>query len=380
MTTSPDVVHAAEATTDPACLDARKADQTTSPATPTPTGTIGGTSSSTARTTIRTARPDFEEEPTSTFKRVLVGVFVAVPLMALVAAIPLMWGWGLGWHDVVIALVFYWVSGLGITVGFHRYFTHGSFKAKTGLRVAMAIAGSLAIEGPVITWVSDHRRHHKYSDKEGDPHSPWRYGDDWKALSKGLLYAHIGWLFDPNQTSQQKFSPDLLADKKIKTVDGWFPGLVAVTLLLPPLIGGLWGMSIHGALTAFFWASLVRVALLHHVTWSINSICHTFGAEEFEVRDKSRNVAWLAIASFGESWHNLHHADPTCARHGALKGQLDPSARVIWAFEKLGWAYDVRWPDEERLAAKRPATATRKLGNWTRLAARGRGAVSAESR
>jgi len=380
MTTSPDVVRAAEATTDPARLAARKAGQTTPPATPTPTGTIGGTARSTASTTIRTARPDFEEEPTSTFKRVLVGVFVAVPLVALVAAIPLMWGWGLGWHDVVIALVFYWVSGLGITVGFHRYFTHGSFKAKTGLRVAMAIAGSLAIEGPVITWVSDHRRHHKYSDKEGDPHSPWRYGDDWKALSKGLLYAHIGWLFDPNQTSQQKFSPDLLADRRIKTVDKLFPALVAVTLLLPPLIGGLWGMSIHGALTAFFWASLVRVALLHHVTWAINSICHTFGAEEFEVRDKSKNVAWMAIASFGESWHNLHHADPTCARHGALKGQLDPSARVIWAFEKLGWAYDVRWPDEDRLTAKRPTAATRKLGNWTRLAARGRGAVSAESR
>jgi stearoyl-CoA desaturase (Delta-9 desaturase) len=380
MTTTPDTVHAAEATTDPARLDAYRADQTTSPATPTPTGTFGGTANAGARTTIRTGRPDIAEEPTSGFKRFLVGLFVAIPLVALVAAVPLLWGWGLGWHDVVIALAFYWLSGLGITVGFHRYFTHGSFKAKSGLRVALAVAGSLAIEGPVITWVSDHRRHHKYSDKEGDPHSPWRYGDDWKALSKGLLYAHIGWLFDPNQTSQEKFSPDLLADRRIKTVDKLFPALVAVTLLLPPLIGGLWGMSIHGALTAFFWASLVRVALLHHVTWAINSICHTFGAEEFEVRDKSKNVAWMAIASFGESWHNLHHADPTCARHGALKGQLDPSARVIWAFEKLGWAYDVRWPDEDRLTAKRPATATRKLGSWTRLAARGRSAVSAESR
>ena len=126
------------------------------------------------------------------------------------------------------------------------------------------------------------------------------------------------------------------------------------SLLAPALIGGLWSMSWQGAITAFFWGSLVRVALLHHVTWSINSICHTFGSEEFEVRDKSRNVAWLAIASFGESWHNLHHADPTCARHGVLKGQLDPSARVIWAFEKLGWAHDVRWPDAERLDAKRP--------------------------
>jgi stearoyl-CoA desaturase (delta-9 desaturase) len=166
---------------------------------------------------------------------------------------------------VIIAAVFYTISGLGVTVGYHRYFTHGSFKANTGLRVALAIAGSLAMEGPVITWVSDHRRHHKYSDREGDPHSPWRYGTDTRALAKGLAYAHIGWLFDPNQTSQEKFSPDLLADKRIKAVDKAFGPLVAVSLLLPALIGGLWGMSWQGALTAFFWASLVRIALLPHV-------------------------------------------------------------------------------------------------------------------
>ena len=374
MTATPDTLNAAEATIASA-PPATTPDQATSLTTPATSGTVGPDT----RTQVRPIRPDMGEETTSTFQRVLVGVFVAVPFLALVAAIPLLWGWGLNWHDVVIALVFYWVSGLGITVGYHRYFTHGSFKAKTGLRVALAIAGSLAIEGPVITWVSDHRRHHKYSDKEGDPHSPWRYGDDWKALSKGLVYAHIGWLFDPNQTSQEKFSPDLLADHRVKGVDRWFPGFVAFTLLAPALIGGLWSMSVWGAVTAFFWASLVRVALLHHVTWAINSICHTFGSEEFEVRDRSRNVSWLAIASFGESWHNLHHADPTCARHGALKGQLDPSARVIWALEKLGWAYDVRWPDEDRLAAKRPATATRKLGSMTiRRAGQVRGAVAAE--
>ena len=172
MTTSPDTVNAAEATIASTRLDASTMDQAMSGTTPAPAGPIGGTT----RTQFRPARPDFEDEPSSTFQRVLVGVFVAIPLIALVAAIPLLWGWGLGWHDVVIALVFYWVSGLGITVGYHRYFTHGSFKAKTGLRVGLAIAGSLAIEGPVITWVSDHRRHHKYSDKEGDPHSPWRYG------------------------------------------------------------------------------------------------------------------------------------------------------------------------------------------------------------
>ncbi len=359
MTTSPDTVRGADATTDPAPLTADPA---------------------ATRTRVRPVRPDFEEEKTSNFQRFLVGLFVAIPLVALVAAIPLLWGWGLGWHDVVIALVFYWVSGLGITVGYHRYFTHGSFKAKTGLRVALAIAGSLAIEGPVITWVSDHRRHHKYSDKRRRPALALavRGGLEGAVQGPGLRAHRLA------LRPEQDLAGEVLPRPAGRPADQGRRRLVprryvAVTLLLPALIGGLWGMSMHGALTAFFWASLVRVALLHHVTWAINSICHTFGAEEFEVRDKSKNVAWMAIASFGESWHNLHHADPTCARHGALKGQLDPSARVIWAFEKLGWAYDVRWPDEERLTAKRPATAKRKLGAWTRLAARGRGAATAES-
>jgi stearoyl-CoA desaturase (delta-9 desaturase) len=317
-------------------------------------------------TNLSVPKSDFQEEPASLTQRIIVGVFVGVPTLALIAAIPFAWGWGLGWHDIVIAAVFYWITGLGITVGYHRYFTHGSFKAKTPLRVALAVAGTMAMQGPVLTWVSDHRRHHKYSDKEGDPHSPWRYGNDTKALAKGLMFAHLLWLFDPNQTSEEKYSPDLLADKNIRRVSSLFAPIVGVSLLLPALIGGLWGMSWHGAITAFFWAGLVRITFLHHVTWSINSICHTFGNEDFQTRDKSRNVSWLAIASFGESWHNLHHADPTCARHGALKGQIDQSARVIWAFEKFGWAYDVRWPDEARLDAKRPATATRSLGSMTK--------------
>ena len=311
------------------------------------------------------ARPEIDPEPSSTFERVLVGVFVAVPFLALVAAIPVAWGWGLGWHDIVIAVAFYLVTGLGISMGLHRYFTHGSFKAVRGFKIALAVAGSLAIEGPVITWVADHRRHHKYSDKEGDPHSPWRFGNDVRALAKGLAFAHVGWLFDGNVTSKEKFCPDWLADPDVSRISRWFPGLVTASLLAPALIGGLWSMSWQGAVTAFFWASLVRIAFLHHVTWSINSICHTFGKEEFEVRDKSRNVSWLAILSFGESWHNLHHADPTCARHGVLKGQIDIAARTIWLAEKAGWVYDVRWPDEDRLSGKQTSD-TRKLGSMTR--------------
>jgi stearoyl-CoA desaturase (Delta-9 desaturase) len=328
---------------------------------------IASTTAAPAGTDRPVPLPEFETKPNVAGERLLVGLFVAIPMLALIAAIPLAWGWGLGWRDIVLAVAFYYVSGLGISMGFHRYFTHKSFKAKEGLRVAMAVAGSLAIEGPLLVWVADHRRHHKYSDREGDPHSPWRFGSDWKALTKGLIWAHVGWLFDGNHTSKQKYCPDLLADDRMRRISRLFPLWVAVSLLAPALIGGLWTWSWQGALIAFFWASLVRVAFLHHVTWSINSICHTFGKEEFEVRDKSRNVNWLAILSFGESWHNLHHSDPTCARHGALKGQIDTSARLIWFAEKLGWAYDVRWPDEARLADKK--STTRQLGAMTKRVA-----------
>src|ERR1017187_5720963 len=202
--------------------------------------------------TRRVPLPEIDAEPTSRLDRFLVGVFVVVPLLAVAAAVPLAWGWGLGWHDIVIALVFYVISGMGISMGFHRYFTHSSFKAVRGLKIAMAIAGSLAIEGEVLVWVADHRRHHKYSDKEGDPHSPWRFGADWKALSKGLIFAHMGWMFDADRTSQQKFCPDWLADSDIRRVSRSFPWIVAASLLLPALIGGLWAWSWQGAVLAFF--------------------------------------------------------------------------------------------------------------------------------
>ena len=180
--------------------------------------TTSPTATGPAVTAARTPLGDLQDEPKGTVEKVLVAIFVAVPMLALLAAIPIAWGWGLGWHDVIIAIAFYYFTGLGIAAGFHRYFTHGSFKAKTGLRVLLAIAGSMALEGPVLNWVADHRRHHKYSDREGDPHSPWRFGNDWKALSKGLVWAHIGWLFDGNHTSKEKFCPDLLADARLHVI------------------------------------------------------------------------------------------------------------------------------------------------------------------
>jgi stearoyl-CoA desaturase (Delta-9 desaturase) len=281
--------------------------------------------------------------------QIAVYAFVILPLVAMIAAVPFAWGWGLGWTDVALFAVFYVISGLGITVGFHRYFTHGSFKAKRPLRVALAVAGMLAMQGPVITWVADHRRHHAFSDKEGDPHSPWLFGTGIGALTKGFLHAHTLWLLDRDKTNEKRFTPDLLADRDIVRVDKLFIVWSVTTLLLPAALGGLLTMSWWGAFTAFFWAGLVRVGLLHHVTWSINSICHMIGDQPFASRDHSRNVWPLAILSFGESWHNLHHADPTCARHGVQRGQIDISARVIWAFEKLGWASAVRWPTTKRL-------------------------------
>ena len=286
-------------------------------------------------------------------EQVALGAFIVVPLLAVLASGVVLWGHGLSWHDVVISVVFYAITGHGITVGFHRYFTHGSFKAGRGTRVALAIAGSMAIEGPVTRWVADHRRHHAYSDKDGDPHSPWRYGENFRALCKGLWHAHVGWLFDVEQTDQKRFAPDLLADRDVDRVNKSFVLWALLSLTLPAVVGGLWAHSWGGALSAFFWASLVRVAVLHHATWSINSICHTFGERPFVTRDRSANVWPLALISMGESWHNLHHADPTAARHGVDRWQVDTSAEVIRGLEKLGLAHDVRWPTQARLDARR---------------------------
>jgi stearoyl-CoA desaturase (delta-9 desaturase) len=285
-------------------------------------------------------------------EQIALGAFILLPFLAVLAAVPVAWGGWLSWTDLLIAGVMYVVTLHGVTVGFHRLFTHKSFKPNRTLKYALAIAGSMAIQGPVVRWVADHRKHHKFSDRDGDPHSPWKYGTSVGALLKGLWHAHMGWLFDEEQTPQRKYAPDLMSDPDIVRVSRQFPLWVAVSLITPAVAGGLLTWSWQGALTAFFWGSLVRVSLLHHVTWSINSICHAIGDRPFVTRDNSANVGWLAIPTRGESWHNLHHADPTCARHGVMRGQLDTSARMIWLFEKAGWVRDVRWPVRERIQAK----------------------------
>ncbi|EOD64788.1 acyl-CoA desaturase [Amycolatopsis vancoresmycina] len=282
---------------------------------------------------------------------ITIRTFLLVPFLALAAAVPVFWGWGVSWLDLTLGGAFFVLSTLGITVGYHRYFTHGSFRAKRVLRIALAIAGGLAAQGPVIGWVADHRRHHAFSDRDGDPHSPWLFGTSPVALARGFWHAHMGWLFGRDKTNVDRFAPDLAADRDLRVVDRLFPLWVVLSLLLPTLLGGLITLSWWGALTAFLWAGLARISFQHHVTWSVNSICHMIGERPFSSRDRSANFWPLAILSMGESWHNTHHADPTSARHGVLRGQLDVSARVIWAFEKLGWAWNVRWPTAKRLAA-----------------------------
>ncbi len=291
-------------------------------------------------------KPMLAENGPSTGNIIAVWAVVIIPFVALLVAIPasFLWGFGPSWIDAVMAVTLYAVTSAGIGTGFHRYFTHAAFKAVPRLRVALGIAGSLAVQGNIVQWVADHRRHHRYADEEDDPHSPWRFGESRRALIKGFVHAHVGWLFFRELSNCERFAPDLLKDKTIMKVDRAFPLIVFVSLALPAIVGGLATWSWHGAVTGFFWAGLVRVGLLHHVTWSINSICHIWGEHAFAGKGRATNVGWLAILSFGESWHNLHHADPTCARHGVDEGQWDLNARIIGVFERFGWATNVRWP------------------------------------
>ncbi|WP_455567677.1 acyl-CoA desaturase [Streptomyces celluloflavus] len=301
------------------------------------------------------------EAPASGGRRMYVTVtalIVIAPFVGLGLAVPLLWGSVVGPTDLVLAAVFYVVTGLGVTVGFHRGLTHGSYTAVPALRIALAVAGSLSFQGDVIDWVATHRRHHAFTDRPGDPHSPYRYGTSLRGQLRGLVHSHIGWLFGNDPTSPEHFAPDLLADPGIRAVSRAFPALCVLTLALPFALGWAIGGTWVAGLTALLWAGFLRIALLHHVAWSVNSLCHVIGERPFRTRrhDRATNLWPLALLSFGESWHNLHHADPTCARHGVDRGQLDPSAAVIRLFERLGWVRDVRWPDPARVAARRIET------------------------
>jgi len=287
------------------------------------------------------------------FQRRLVLVVTVLPFLGFLAAAWTLWGTGLSVLDASIFLVGYCVTGLGVTVGFHRLFTHKSFDAKPALSSALAIAGSMAIQGPVIRWVSDHRRHHAFADQPGDPHSPHLdEGPGVRGVVKGLWHAHVGWFFDDEQTSARRWAPDLVKDPVMRRIDTLFPLWALISFGAPPVVGFLLTGTLQGAVTAFLWGSLARIFFLHHVTWSVNSICHFYGNRPFKTTDFSTNNWVLAIVSFGESWHNNHHAFPTSAVHGIGKGQVDLSAGLIRLLQKLSLVRDVKVASEKQLANK----------------------------
>ena len=286
--------------------------------------------------------------------RVITGIVTAVPILSLFFVGWQLWDRLLGWNDVLVFLLLYVLSGLGVTVGFHRLFTHRAFKTRRSVRAAFAILGSAAIEGPIISWVADHRKHHAFSDQLGDPHSPHvDRGHGWSGAVRGLVHAHVGWLFiHTHRGRRERYAPDLLADPVVSWVDRTFLVWALGGLFAAFGLGWLFGGTLRDGLTGLLWGGAVRMLMLHHVTYSINSLCHFFGRRRFDTGDESRNLAWLAPVSFGEAWHNNHHAFPTSAEHGLRRWEVDLSALVIRVLERVGLAWDVVRVSPERQATK----------------------------
>ncbi len=286
---------------------------------------------------------DVEPVANETLHRTVTGLITVVPVLALGLVAWQAWGSALRVSDLIVFAIMYLATGLGVTVGFHRHLTHRSFKTTRALHALLAALGSAAIEGPVISWVADHRKHHRFSDQEGDPHSPHvGHGGGVRGAFAGLAHAHVGWLFVHDQRGKrERYAPDLLADPIIRFVDRTFLLWVTAGLALPFALGFVIGGSIEAALTGLLWGGAVRMLVLHHVTYSINSLCHFFGRRRFDTGDQSRNLTWLALPSLGEAWHHNHHAFPTSARHGLRRIELDPSGWVISLLERLNLAWDV---------------------------------------
>jgi stearoyl-CoA desaturase (Delta-9 desaturase) len=287
-------------------------------------------------------------------------LFTVVPFLGVGVAAWQTWNGLLSWTDLAAFALFYSLAILGITVGYHRLFTHRSFRAHPAVRGAFAILGGMAVEGSVIAWAANHRKHHAFADREGDPHSPHTgHGEGLRGAVRGLVHAHFGWLLSHGQrAAPRRFARDLLADPLLRAIDRTFALWVALGLALPFAFGWVVGGTVDAALTALLWGGAVRIFVLHHMTYSINSLCHFFGRRPFATTDESRNLAWLALPTFGEAWHNNHHAFPRSAMHGHKPWQLDPGGIVIRTLERLGLAWDVvKAPREERgqALARRPA-------------------------
>ncbi len=290
---------------------------------------------------------------------------VAIPFGLLCWAVWLAWGGLLHWQDLLVLAIMYALTGIGVTVGYHRLFTHRSFKTSPLVRGALAVLGSAAVEGSVIEWVATHRKHHRFSDRPGDPHSPHvEHGAGWRGALRGLWHAHVGWTVrGGDRASPRRYAKDLLADPVVRFVSRTFGVWVLVGLALAFGLGVALTGTVVGGLTALLWGGAVRIFLLHQVTFSINSLCHYFGRRRFATGDHSRNLAWLAPLSLGESWHNNHHAFPTSAAHGMSRWEPDPSALVIAVLERVGLAWDVVRIAPERQAAKLAALAARRDAN-----------------
>jgi stearoyl-CoA desaturase (delta-9 desaturase) len=273
---------------------------------------------------------------------------VILPFLGLVAAIVLLWGRGLHWVELALLLGMYGLTAVGVTVGFHRLFTHRAFETNVVVKFLLAVLGSMAVQAPLLKWVATHRLHHQHSDTPEDPHSPHHQG---LGLLRGFWHAHIGWAFDPDATGLDRYVKDLRQSGALRVVSGLFPVWVALGLLLPAALGGLLTWSWAGALLGLLWGGLARVFLVHHVTWSVNSVCHLWGARPFRTPDCSRNNFILGVLALGEGWHNNHHAFPTSARHGLRWWQLDVSYWVICSLALLGLAWKVRLPVDRAAVA-----------------------------
>jgi stearoyl-CoA desaturase (delta-9 desaturase) len=303
---------------------------------------------------------DVEPVLHETRDRIITGTVTVVPFLALGIVGWQVWAELLHWRDIVVFAIVYLITGLGVTVGFHRLFTHRSFATTPWMRGVFAAAGSMAIEGPVISWVADHRKHHAFADQPGDPHSPHvDHGVGWRGALRGLMHAHMGWLFIHTQRgARQRYAPDLVADPVVSWVDRTFVLWVLSGLGVAFGLGWLIGGTLTAALTGLLWGGAVRILVLHHVTYSINSLCHFFGRKRFDTGDESRNLAWLSFLSFGEAWHNNHHAFPTSAAHGLRWWELDLSSAVIRGLERVGLAWDVVRIDPTRQERKLLAGST----------------------
>jgi stearoyl-CoA desaturase (Delta-9 desaturase) len=302
---------------------------------------------------------DVEPVAHETRDRVITAVITIGPFLALGFACWQAWQGILHASDLIVFAILYVSTALGITVGFHRLFTHRSFKTTRTMRALLAVLGSMAVEGRLDDWVATHRKHHRFSDHPGDPHSPHvDHAPGWRGELRGLAHAHVGWMFrGKDKANPARYAKDLLADRDLRFISRTFPLWVAAGLALPFGLGVALTGTIAGGLTGLLWGGAVRIFLLHHATFSINSLCHSFGRRPFATRDQSRNLAWLAPLAFGEAWHNNHHAFPTSARHGLGRRQLDPGAWLITGLERCHLAWDVIRISPERQQGKRAAGA-----------------------